>query len=66
MHKDPPFLRGIYDLDPGLFVHKLHEQAVAIGARLPRLLQSLAKNIPGFVDYLCEEQAIDPTFSDLT
>jgi hypothetical protein len=53
------FLRGIYDFDPGLFVHKLHEQAVAIGAPLSRLLHSLAKNVPGFVDYFCEEQGID-------
>lgn len=53
------FLRGLYDLDAGLFVGKLHEQAVAVGVSLPRLLQSLAKNVPGFVDYFCEEQGID-------
>jgi predicted nucleic acid-binding protein len=53
------FLRGIYDLDRGLFVHKVHEQTVAIGSPLSRLLQSLAKNVPAFVDYFCEEQSID-------
>ncbi|SPE40593.1 conserved hypothetical protein [Candidatus Sulfotelmatobacter sp. SbA7] len=52
------FLRGLYDLDVGLFVHKLHEQAEAIGATLERLLGSLSKNVPGFVEYFCEEQGI--------
>ena len=54
------FLRGLYDLDAGLFVGKLHEQAGAIGVSLPRLLNSLVKNVPGFVEYFCEEQGIDP------
>ena len=53
------FLRGIYDLDAGLFVGKLHEQAAKIEVSLPRLLHSLARNVPGFVDYFCEEQGID-------
>ena len=53
------FLRGIYDLDPGLFVNKLHEQAGAIGISLERLLLSLDKNVPRFVDYFREEQGID-------
>lgn len=53
------FLRGLYDLDAGLFVGKLHEQAARIEVSLPRLLFSLAKNVPGFVDYFCEEQGID-------
>lgn len=53
------FLRGLYDLDAGLFVTKLHEQAGAIGVPLQRLLRSLAKNVPGFVSYFCEEQGID-------
>jgi predicted nucleic acid-binding protein len=53
------FLRGLYDLDAGLFVGKLHEQAAKIEVSLPRLLHSLAKNVPGFVDYFCEEQGID-------
>jgi len=37
------FLRGLYDLEAGLFVRKLHEQAEAIGAPLGALLGSLAK-----------------------
>lgn len=53
------FLRGLYDLDAGLFVGKLHEQAGAIGISLQRLLHSLSKNAPGFVQYFCEEQGID-------
>jgi predicted nucleic acid-binding protein len=53
------FLRGIYDLEPVLFVHKLHEQAGAIGFTLQRLLERLSKNIPGFVQYFCEEQGIN-------
>jgi predicted nucleic acid-binding protein len=52
------FLRGLYDLDAGLFVSKLHEQASAIGISLPRLLGNLSKNVPGFVDYFGEEQGI--------
>ena len=40
------FLRGIYDLDAGLFVHKLHEQARTIGVTVERLLLSLHKNTP--------------------
>jgi len=53
------FLHGLYDLDAGLFVHKLHEQAQAIGIKLERLLHSLRKNAPGFVQYFCEGQGID-------
>ncbi len=53
------FLRGLYDLDAGLFVGKLHEQAAAIGVSVSRLLSNLNKNVPGFVDYFCEEQGID-------
>ncbi len=53
------FLRGIYDLEPGLFVHKLHEQAGAIGLTLQRLLERLSKNVPGFVQYFCEEQGVN-------
>ncbi len=52
------FLRGLYDLNAGLFVHKLHEQAQAIGIKLERFLQSLRKNVPSFVQYFCEEQGI--------
>ena len=53
------FLRELYDLDAGMFVGKLHEQAAAIGVSIQRLLLSLSKNVPGFVDYFCEEQGID-------
>jgi predicted nucleic acid-binding protein len=52
------FLRGLYDLEAGLFVRKLHEQADAIGIALERLLLSLSKNVPGFVEYFCEGQGI--------
>lgn len=34
------FLRGLYDLDAGLFVQKLHEQAAAINISLGRLRAS--------------------------
>lgn len=53
------FLRGVYDLEPGLFVHKLHEQSGAIGLTLQRLLERLSKNVPGFVQYFCEEQGVN-------
>jgi hypothetical protein len=53
------FLRGLYDLDAGLFVGKLHEQAATIGVSLSRLLNNMNKNVPGFVEYFCEEQGID-------
>lgn len=52
------FLRGLYDLDSGLFAAKLHEQANAIGVSLEHVLRSLAKNVPGFIDYFCEEEGI--------
>lgn len=45
--------------DTLLRMGKLHEQAAAVGVSLPRLLQSLARNVPGFVEYFCEEQGID-------
>ena len=48
-----------HDLDGGLFVGKLPEQAAAIGVSLSQLLKNLSKNVPGFVDYFCEEQGID-------
>src|SRR5215469_12544516 len=54
-----PFLRRLYDLDPGLTVHKLHEQAKSIGIAIERLLLSVPKNAPGFVRYFCEEQGIN-------
>ena len=53
------FLRSLYDLDAGLVVGKLHEQAAAVGFPLTRLLDSLAKNVPQFVDYFCEEQGFE-------
>lgn len=52
------FLRGLYDLDAGLFVTKFHEQAANIQVSIPHLLRALAKNVPGFVEYFCEEQGI--------
>jgi hypothetical protein len=53
------FLRGLYNLDAGLVVSKLHEQAAAIGITLPQLLGNLSKNVPGFVRYFGEEQGIE-------
>lgn len=60
IHVEAPstFLRGLYDLEAGLFVNKLHEQATSIQVSLPRLLSALAKNVPGFVAYFCEEQGV--------
>jgi hypothetical protein len=52
------FLRGLYDLEPGLFVRKLHEQAEAIGVPLEGVLRSLSKNVPSFIEYFREEQGI--------
>jgi predicted nucleic acid-binding protein len=52
------FLRALYDLDPGLVVNKLHAQSRAIGVSLERLLVSLRKNVPAFVDGFCEEHGI--------
>jgi hypothetical protein len=51
-------LGGLCDLEAGLLVRKLHEQAEAIGTTLEYLLRSLSKNVPGFVEYFCEEQGI--------
>ena len=53
------FLRALYDLDASLFVGKLLEQAAQIGVPLPHLLHSLARNVPAFIEYLCEKQFID-------
>jgi predicted nucleic acid-binding protein len=53
------FLRGLYDLETSLFVGKLHEQAAAIAVPLTRLLHSLSRNVPRFVDYFCKEQGVD-------
>ncbi len=51
------FLRGLYGWKP-VCSCKLHEQAEAIEIPLERLLRSLSKNVPGFIEYFCEEQAI--------
>ncbi len=53
------FLRGLNDLDTGLFFDKLHEQAGAIGVPLHTLLHSLSKNVPAFVDYFCKEHGFE-------
>ncbi len=53
------FLRGLCDLEPGLFVHKLHEQAAAVGMSLEDLLDRLSRNVPGLVRYFCEEQGLE-------
>lgn len=52
------FLRNLYDLEAGIFTHKLDEQAEAIGWTLEELLRKLRVNVPGFVAYFCEEQQI--------
>ena len=52
------FLRGLYDLEAGLFVSKLHEQAEQIGIPLEKLLLSLSKSVPKFIEYFWEEQGI--------
>jgi hypothetical protein len=52
------FLRALYDLDSALFLDKLHEQAGNIGVPLARILRSLARNVPTFVQYLCELEKI--------
>jgi predicted nucleic acid-binding protein len=53
------FLIGLYDLDPGIVVQKLDEQARNIDYSLEQLLLKLRINVPGFVSYFCEEQKID-------
>ena len=52
------FLRRLYDVEPGLFVEKLREQAAPIRVAFETLLQGLSTNVPGFVDYFCREQRI--------
>src|ERR1022692_4050415 len=39
------FLRGLYDLEPGLFVRKLHEQAEAIGVPLETAAQPVQERL---------------------
>ena len=53
------FLRGLYDLDAAVFASRLREQAESIGISLQRLLQSLSRNVPGFVEYFCGAQGIE-------
>lgn len=52
------FLQGPYDLDPGLVVRKLHEQAANIDMDFDHLLARLKSNVPAFVQFLCDEQVI--------
>jgi hypothetical protein len=52
------FLRGTYGLGAGLFAVKLRDQAGTIGVSLPRLLSSLSKNVPGFVEYFRKQQGV--------
>jgi predicted nucleic acid-binding protein len=52
------FLRELYEMDQGLFVQKLDEQASAIRIPVERLLRSLAKNVPGFVQYFSDVQRL--------
>ncbi len=52
------FLRGLYNLEERLFVRKLDEQAEAIGIPVGRLLRNLSKNVPAFIDYLCDARGI--------
>jgi predicted nucleic acid-binding protein len=53
------FLIGLYDLDPGIVVQKLSEQAQNISHSLEHLLTKLRVNVPGFVVFFCEEQKIE-------
>jgi len=53
------FLQSLYDLDPALATNKLHEQADAIKLSYGDLLARLRKAVPGFVEYVCEEQSIE-------
>jgi predicted nucleic acid-binding protein len=59
VHGPSTFLRNLYDLEAGLFVRKLNEQAEQVGIPLEKLLLSLSKNVPKFIEYFCEEQEID-------
>ncbi|MFN0167138.1 MAG: PIN domain-containing protein [Bryobacteraceae bacterium] len=52
------FLRRLYDLDAGLFMNKLCEQAEVIGLTLPNLLHNLSTNVPAFIHYLCQQRGI--------
>jgi len=53
------FLRSLYDLEPALATNKLHEQAETIRISYEDLLDRLRTLVPGFIDYVCEEQSIE-------
>jgi len=58
------FLISLYDLEPGIVVQKLTEQAQNIDHSLEQLLMKLRINVPGFVAFFCEEQKIElPTLT---
>ena len=52
------FLRGLYERDPFLVVEKLQDQAANVGLPLTRLLDSLATNVPSFVNWLRQGKGI--------
>jgi hypothetical protein len=54
------FLRELHAMDPDSFVHKLRVQASDIRVSLDRLLGSLSKNVPRFVQYFSAAQGITP------
>lgn len=53
------FLISLYDLDPGIVVQKMSEQAQNVGLSLKELLIKLRINVPGFVSFFCDEQKLD-------
>ncbi len=53
------FLINLYDLDPGIVVRKLSEQAQNLSLPLEALLSKLQGNVPNFVAFFCAEQRID-------
>ena len=53
------FLISLYDLDPGIVVEKMGEQAQNVSLSLKELLIKLRINVPGFVSFFCAEQKID-------
>jgi hypothetical protein len=53
------FLISLYDLEPGIVVQKLSEQAQNIGISLVDLLVRLRVNVPAFVTFFCDEQKIE-------
>jgi hypothetical protein len=58
-HGPSTFLRGLYDLEPGIVSTKLSEQAENIGIPLKELLRKLRVNVPVFVAFFCEESNIE-------